>query len=79
MQGSTFPFAATRAERERLGDPRPSIEERYRDRDDYRAKALAVAQELAQQRYILPEDVDLAVEIALDRYDAFAPAPAGAR
>ena len=35
MQGSTLPFPATRAEREQRGDPRPSIEERYRDRDDY--------------------------------------------
>jgi hypothetical protein len=79
MQGSTLPFPATRQEREQRADPRLSIEERYRDRDEYRAKALAVARELAQQRYILEEDVDVAVEIALDRYDAFAPAPVGSR
>src|SRR5215471_5407325 len=35
MLGSTVPLALTRAERERTGDPRPSIEERYADRDDY--------------------------------------------
>ena len=79
MQGSTLPFAATRQEREQRGDPRPSIEERYRDRDEYRAKVRAVAEELARQRYILEEDVAVAVEIALDRYDAFAGAPAAAR
>ena len=76
MQGSTLAFAATRAERERLGDPRPSIEERYRDRDDYLARVRAAAVELARQRYILEEDVDLTVASAAERYDAFAAAPA---
>ena len=75
MQGSTFPFAATRAERERRGDPRPSIEERYRDRDEYRERARAAAEELARQGYILDEDVAVTVESALVRYDAFAAAP----
>jgi hypothetical protein len=78
MQGSTFPFAATRAEREQRGDPRPSIEERYRDREDYLAQVRAAAEALVQQRYMLAEDVDLAVALAGERYDAFAPTPAGA-
>jgi hypothetical protein len=78
MQGSTFPFPATRAERERSGDPRPSIEERYRDRDDYLARVRAAAEALVEQRYLLAEDVDLAVNLAAARYDAFAPLPAGA-
>ena len=29
------------------------------------------------ERYILESDIDLAVEIALERYDAFAPMPVG--
>ena len=78
MLGSTFPFAATKAERERRGDPRPSIEERYRDRDAYLAQVRAAAEALVAQRYLLAEDVDLAVELAGERYDAFAAAPAGA-
>ena len=78
MQGSTFPFAATRAEREQRGDPRSSIEERYRDREDYLAQVRAAAEALVQQRYLLAEDVDLAVRLAGERYDAFAPTPAGA-
>ena len=78
MQGSTLPFPATRAERERLGDPRPSIEERYRDRDDYLARVRAAAVELTRRRYILEEDVELAVASAAERYDAFAAAPAAA-
>jgi hypothetical protein len=79
MQGSTLPFAATRAERERLGDPRPSIEERYRDREDYLTRVRAAAEVLARQRYILEEDVDVVVANAAERYDAFAATPAAAK
>ncbi|HLZ69469.1 MAG TPA: alpha/beta hydrolase domain-containing protein [Dehalococcoidia bacterium] len=77
MAGSTLPFAATAHERSQRGDPRPAIAERYRDRDDYAARARAAAEQLAAQRYLLDEDIDLVVENALARYDAFAPATAG--
>lgn len=72
MQGSTFPFAPTREARERSGDPRPSIAERYPSRDDYLARVRAAAEQLAAEGYVLPEDVDLVARNALDRYDAFA-------
>jgi hypothetical protein len=75
MQGSTLPFAPTRAARERAGDPRPSIAERYRDRDDYLARAGAAADELVRRGYALAEDRDLLVQAALERYDAFAATP----
>ncbi|MGE3913973.1 MAG: alpha/beta hydrolase domain-containing protein, partial [Chloroflexota bacterium] len=61
MQGSTLPFPSTRAERERTGDPRPSIEERYRDRDDYLAQVRAAAERLVEQRYLLAEDLESVV------------------
>jgi len=73
MQGATVPFAGTEAERTERNDPRPSISERYRDRQDYATKVRAAAETLASQRYILHEDIDLAVELALERYDALAP------
>jgi len=76
MQGSTLPFPATRAERVQRGDPRLSIEERYRDRDDYLTRARAGAEVLARQRYILDEDVEIVVANAAARYDAFSAAPA---
>ncbi len=79
MMGSTLPFAATAAERESNGDPRPALEERYRDRDEYRARARAEAEKLASQRYILDEDVELVVELALERFDLFARELATAR
>ena len=78
MQGSTLPFPATRSEREQRGDPRLSIEERYRDRDDYVTRVRAAAQVLVRQRYILEEDIEIVVANAAARYDAFAPAPATA-
>ena len=68
--GSTLPFPRTAEERLRTGDPRPSIAERYRDRDDYRGQARRAAEALATARYLLTEDVDLTVEAAVNRYDA---------
>jgi len=75
--GTTLPFAATEGERAR-GDPRPSIAARYSDRDDYVAKARAAATALAAARYILDEDIDLAVELAAKRYDVLARSTVGA-
>jgi Alpha/beta hydrolase domain len=75
MMGTTLPFAQTLQQREERADPRASIAERYRDRDDYMAQARAAAEALAAARYILDEDVDLAVELAVKRYDVLAAAP----
>jgi hypothetical protein len=58
MLGSTLPFARTRAERVASGDPRASIEERYAGRDDYLGRVRRAAEQLASQRWVLPEDVD---------------------
>lgn len=56
FEGSWIPFAKSAAERQRSGDPRPSIEERYKSRDEYMQKYTAALDELIQQRWILPED-----------------------
>lgn len=58
LLGSYVPFARTRAERTALGDPRLSIEERYRDRDDYFARVRSAAAKLIGGRYLLQEDLD---------------------
>jgi len=58
LLGSYIPFARTRADREARKDPRLSIQERYRDGDDYLAKLHAAAEELVKGRYLLPEDVE---------------------
>ncbi|HEV2200351.1 MAG TPA: alpha/beta hydrolase domain-containing protein [Bryobacteraceae bacterium] len=66
--GSTFPFALTKAERDRSGDPRPSIEERYQSEKDYLAKTEAAARELVKQRYVLERDVPHIVDFAQERW-----------
>ena len=67
--GATIPFPRTRAEREASGDPRPSIAERYRSRDDYLERVRRAAVALASERYILDEDVDLTVALAARAWD----------
>jgi hypothetical protein len=71
MMGSTIPFAPDARARQRTADPRPSIAERYAGRDEYLTQVRAAAEALAEQRYLLQEDVDLAVQLALERYEAF--------
>jgi hypothetical protein len=55
--GSYIPFAHTRADRQHTGDPRLSIEERYKGRDEYIGRIAAAALELVRQQYLLSEDV----------------------
>jgi hypothetical protein len=69
MLGFTAFFPATQAAREASGDPRLSIEERYADREAYVKQVADVAQQLAADRYILEEDVDMVVEACAARYD----------
>jgi hypothetical protein len=55
-RGLVKPFAKTRAERLAAGDPRLSLEERYRDHAGYVAAVKAAAEKLVAERYLLPED-----------------------
>ncbi|HSE92696.1 MAG TPA: alpha/beta hydrolase domain-containing protein [Methylomirabilota bacterium] len=71
MMGSTLPFAPTRAERARNGDPRASVEERYASRDAYLAAVRAAARQLVAARWMLDEDVEPAVERAGRMWDHF--------
>jgi hypothetical protein len=56
LQGSFIPFAATMAEREAAGDPRPSLEERYPSKEAYVTAFRAAANRLVSARLMLPED-----------------------
>ena len=56
--GTFIPFARTRAEGERTGDPRPSLQERYGSRDAYAARVRAAADALVAARLLLREDAD---------------------
>ena len=57
LTGGYIPFARTAEERRSSGDPRPSLEERYRGFEDYREKFEAHARRLAADRYLLEEDL----------------------
>jgi hypothetical protein len=67
--GSYLPLARTRADRERTGDSRLSIEERYSDKQAYLDRITAAAHELVEQRYLLIEDVADLVARAGAHYD----------
>jgi hypothetical protein len=56
--GSYMPLADTRREREAQRDPRPSIEERYRSRNQYQQRVDAAIADLIKGRYLL--DIDAA-------------------
>lgn len=61
LQGSFIPFARTRAERDAVGDPRLSIEERYPTREAYLTQFRRGAEALVAKRYLLREDADLLI------------------
>jgi len=67
--GSYIPFARTRADRERAGDPRQSIEERYRNRDEYVGRFAAATLDLVAKGYVLSEDVADLLKHAAEHYD----------
>jgi hypothetical protein len=67
--GAYIPFPMTRAERDKTGDPRLSIEERYANRADYMSKVTAVANRLAEERYVLRRDVPAMIEAAGKHWD----------
>jgi len=58
LGGSFVPFAATKAEREKTGDPRLSLEERYPSKEAYVAAVTKAAQSLVAGRLLLPEDAN---------------------
>lgn len=59
--GGYVAFAETKAAREAVGDPRPSLEERYGTRENWLAGVRASANAMVQQRYLLRSDADLMI------------------
>ena len=71
IQGSMIAFAATEAERQRAGDPRPSLETRYASRDAWAAKRAQIANRLVAERLLLAEDADRLVAAARELWDVY--------
>lgn len=67
--GSYIPFARTRSDRDRGHDPRLSIAERYRNRDEYLGKYATATLDLVKRGYVLADDVADLLKHAADHYD----------
>ncbi|MFQ5537260.1 MAG: alpha/beta hydrolase domain-containing protein [Gemmatimonadota bacterium] len=62
FRGTWIPLPATEAERRRRGDPRPSLESLYGSRARYVQLLRLAARELAEEGFLLPEDVNQVME-----------------
>ena len=62
--GMAIPLHRTRAERLAAGDPRPSLEELYGDHEGYVEAVAEAAEELAEERLLLLEDVERIIQEA---------------
>jgi hypothetical protein len=69
MAGSWIPFPVNKAERKKSNDPRASIEERYRTKDDYLGKITAAAQQLVKEGFLLDRDVAKLRDRAAQEWD----------
>lgn len=69
MVGSFIPFARTRAERVKAGDPRLSVEERYPGKQAYLDKVESAAHGLVKDGYLLDRDVPQVMERASAEWD----------
>jgi hypothetical protein len=67
--GSYLPLPRTRADREKTGDSRKSIEERYPSRADYIGRIALAALALVEQGYLLADDVPAVIQRAAAHYD----------
>lgn len=76
--GQYIPFPRTKADREASGDPRLSVEERYRSFADYRGKVTNAVDDLVRARFLLCDDAKRALPRLLQEgVDAGVPAPGG--
>jgi hypothetical protein len=58
LLGSFMPFAKSKSQRKKTGDPRLSLAERYRDKQDYVEQISRAARTLVDKRFLLPEDAE---------------------
>ena len=62
--GGMIPFARTKADRVKIGDPRLSLEERYTDHAGYVAAVRRAAAKAVDEGFLLAEDADALIEAA---------------
>jgi hypothetical protein len=69
LRGAWVPLAPTQAQREKMNDPRPSLEERYASKDEFMAKVKAAIKKLIKQRLMLDDDLEPQLKQAGERWD----------
>lgn len=69
LRGAWILFAATRGQREQLGDPRPALDERYATKEAYLVRVSEALQHLVQQGYLQAEDLEPMRKQAGARWD----------
>lgn len=69
LRGAWTPFAATKIQREKAGDPRPSLEERYASKDEFMAKVRVAIQGLIERRLMMESDLEPQMKQASERWD----------
>jgi hypothetical protein len=62
--GSYIPFARTLVERQKTGDPRLSLQQRYRSHERYVSRVARAAERLVRERLLLQADADRIVAAA---------------
>ena len=62
--GSYIPFARTKAERLASGDPRKSLQERYKSHTGFVKAVAKAAQELVHERFLLQDDANTFIQAA---------------
>jgi hypothetical protein len=62
--GGMIPFAKTKADRLASGDPRFSLEERYKDHAGYVAAVTTAAADAVAKDFLLPEDAQALIDLA---------------
>ena len=64
LSGAFVPLARTKAERLSTGDPRESLEERYKNHAGFVTAVKDAARRLVKERFLLEEDAQTAVRMA---------------
>ena len=66
FSGGYVPFAVTREEGRKAGDPRPSLEERYGTQEGYVCTVKRAAGGLVRDRFLLPDDAQRLIDAAVN-------------
>lgn len=62
LDGMFIPFAKSKAERDKTGDPRLSLEERYPTRAEYLSRFKEAAKKLHEEGFLMEEDATRIIE-----------------